>query len=194
MAKKFVLGIDLDEVCARYIDYFRGVTSRELGVSEESLSPPAFYSFKESGWGFDSEDHFREVHGKAVEAGLYEKLVQIEGASETLWRLSDEGYENHVITSRFVNHRQNAMVLEQTAKWLDKENIPYRSISFTSRKELFNADLFIDDSPSNIERLRANGKNVLIFTAPYNVNIPGPRAGNWEEVYTYIKENHPIDF
>lgn len=186
------MGIDLDEVCAKYVDYFKGVTSRALGVPIEELPPPISYSFKESGWGFESEDHFRQVHGEAVEEGLYEELAQIPGASETLWRLNDEGYENHVITSRFVNHRQNAIVLSQTAKWLDKEDIPYRSISFTSKKELFDADLFIDDSPSNIKKLRENGKNVLIYTAPYNVDIPGPRASNWNEVYAFIKENYPL--
>jgi 5'(3')-deoxyribonucleotidase len=44
------------------------------------------------------------------------------------------------------------------------------------------ADLYIEDSPSNIAALQKAGKNVLIFTNSTNVKVEGLRANSWEEV------------
>lgn len=190
--KEIRVGLDLDGVTAHYYAYMRTYCAKEFGVLPESFPDPHSYSFVESGWGFDSEDHFRKVHGEAVQAGMYEALEMYEGASEALWRLSDAGYHIRVITSRFVNHGQNATVVAQTAAWLDKNNIPYRDIVFTSHKTEIEADFYIDDSPSNITKFREANKDVLIFDAPYNRNMGGPRADNWEDVVRWVEANYPM--
>lgn len=190
--KTIRLGLDLDGVTAHYYRYMRTYCAREFGVTPESLPEPLFYSFVESKWGFESEEHFRRVHGEAVEAGMYANLEVFDGASEALWRLSDAGYHIRVITSRFVNHMQHGKVVAQTAEWLDAKNIPYRDLVFTSHKTEIDAHLYIDDSPSNIKAFQEAGKDVLIFDAPYNRSLDGPRAYNWDDVVKWVENNYPL--
>lgn len=185
-----VIGLDLDEVSVGYTPGFRKAASKALGVDPKSLPDPVSYSFYESGW-VDSEDRFREIHGQAVEDGLYSTLEPLEGASEALWELSDLGFHIHVITSRFVNHRQNARVLADTAVSLDRLNIPYRDISFIKDKRRVLADVYLDDSPSNILSLREAGRNVITFDTLYNRHIPGARVHNWVEAKALLLEQFP---
>jgi beta-phosphoglucomutase-like phosphatase (HAD superfamily) len=49
-------------------------------------------------------------------------------------------------------------------------------------KTAVGADLYIEDSPTNVERLRADGAKTIVFTNSTNEHLPGPRAGTWDEV------------
>lgn len=182
----FRLGLDLDNVTLKYTDAIRRYTAEEFGVAPETLADPKFYSMFQSGWGFESEDHFRQVHAAAVLRGLYTQLEPMPGASEALWALSDSGVHIHIITSRFVVHGQHSRVIADTAQNLEDLNIPFRGITFEADKKQVNADLYIDDAPYNVEALRAAGKNVLVFDAPYNRHVDGPRANNWTEARDYV--------
>lgn len=184
------LGIDLDEVVFRYFHTFRPFAAKELGRPEEDLRDPAFYSLVASGW-FNEEEHYRQVHGTAVDAGLYRDLEVIEGASENLWKLNDEGFTIHIITSRFVNKGQHGTVISQTGESLDKNNIPFHSITFDGLKYEHNADVYLDDAPHNIETLRKEGKFVVIFDTTYNRHIDGLRVKNWEEFYQIVTDRFP---
>ncbi len=44
------------------------------------------------------------------------------------------------------------------------------------------ADAYIDDGPHNIEGLRAAGRTAIVFEQPYNRDLDGLRARNWDEV------------
>ena len=194
MSTRARLGIDLDECVFRYFDALRPYAAEALGVDAADIDTafpiPRSYSLVESGW-FKSDEQFYEIHGLAVEQGLYRNLAMIEGASDTLWRLNDEGFHLHIITSRFVNHKQHFTVVTDTAFSLDKDNIPFRGITFDGYKTEHNADVYLDDSPKNIFNLRAAGKQVIIFDAPYNQDIEGARVHDWDEAYAMITEMFP---
>ena len=179
------IGLDLDGVVLHYEDALRQYTAKKKGINPSAIKPANDYSFAKSGW-FDTEEEFKATHAEAVEKGLYRTLKPFEGASEKLWKLSDAGAIITVITSRFVVNGQHAKVISQTAANLEKNKIPFRSIVFDSEKNHHMADIYIDDSPSNIKRLRAEGRHVLVFDALYNRSEKGPRAKNWDEVYPYI--------
>jgi len=51
-----------------------------------------------------------------------------------------------------------------------------------AEKTAVGADLYIEDSPSNIERLRAEGAKTIGVTNSTNEHLPGPRANTWDEV------------
>lgn len=191
MTNGIILGVDLDGVCLDYVAAFRQFTAQYLGVEPETLPDPPHYSFYESGWGFRDEAHYREVHGAAVESGLYAQLPLIPGASEALNRLSDADFHIRIITNRFVNHRQNATVVAQTAERLDTANIPYRDFCVVKAKADIAADLYIDDSTHNVNDLRSAFRDVIVFTAPYNLDVPGPRANTWDDVERYIAQRYP---
>ncbi len=50
------------------------------------------------------------------------------------------------------------------------------------------ADLYIEDSPRNIELLRLDGHPAVVFSSSTNRHLPGPRAETWEDVYRIVQE------
>jgi len=182
-----IIGVDLDGVCAEYYAGLRLFIAEEKNITpEEALELyPEPVSYNMDGWpGFP--DEFLATHTKAVSQGLYTRLAAIKGASETLWRLSDEGHHIRIITSRFVSHGQNGTVIAQTAKWLDKNRIPYRDLMFVRHKPDVFADVYIDDAPENIFAFQKRNHEVIIYDTLYNQHIEGRHAKNWGQVYTHI--------
>ncbi|MCC6579798.1 MAG: 5'-nucleotidase, partial [Phycisphaeraceae bacterium] len=55
-------------------------------------------------------------------------------------------------------------------------------------KTSVNADLYIDDSPANIQRFQEEQKNYIIYDNSTNRSCDGPRARNWDEVYDMVME------
>lgn len=92
----FVLGVDLDGVCAEYTLGFRDFCAERLGVAPESLPLERSWDFRE--WGFDQAE-FERMHRAAVTEGrIMADLDVIEGAAESLWRLSDAGVWIRIVT------------------------------------------------------------------------------------------------
>jgi hypothetical protein len=54
------------------------------------------------------------------------------------------------------------------------------------QKTAVGADLYIEDSPSNIERLRADGQKTVVFTNSTNEHLAGPRANTWDDVLQLV--------
>jgi hypothetical protein len=50
------------------------------------------------------------------------------------------------------------------------------------QKTAVGADLYIEDSPANIERLRAENQKTIVFTNSTNEHLAGPRANTWDDV------------
>ena len=57
-----------------------------------------------------------------------------------------------------------------------------------SDKGAVGADLYIEDSPDNIRKLRADGHPTIVFTNSTNRGIAGPRAEDWEQVTELVIE------
>ncbi len=175
--RPYVLGVDLDGVCGDYTAAFRTVVALETGVKEESLPTLRSWDFKE--WGLTPDD-FERLHQLAVaEHRILRSMPVIEGAAEALWRLSDIGVWIRVITHRLYVNWTHATAIADTVGWLDRASIPYRDICFLGAKPEVEADLYIDDGPHNVDALRASGNRVVVFDAPYNRHLEGPRAEDW---------------
>lgn len=193
-----IFGVDLDGVSSGYIDGLRQNIALARNYTPEEVEKylPAVNNYNFSDWKDLGED-FVTFHTDAVDRGLYANLPVIDGASETLWKLSDEGHHIRVITKRFVKNGQHGRVVADTAAWLDTMNIPYRDLAFLGKKSDLHADIYIDDAPSNIAEFQENNKNYIIFDAPYNKDLQGPRAFTWAGVYSLIKhfekEGHYLD-
>ena len=85
----FVLGVDLDGVCADYTKGFRNFCAERLNRDPATLPLERSWDFRE--WGFD-DAQFEEMHAAAITEGrLLANLEVIDGAAESLWRLSDAG-------------------------------------------------------------------------------------------------------
>jgi 5'(3')-deoxyribonucleotidase len=181
------LAVDLDGITFDYTAGLRKFLKEEYG--REGLHDPQFYSYVESGWFKDLED-FKKIHGEAVENGLYANMSLIPGSAQTLRELSENGYAIHILTSRFVNPGQHQKVVSDTSAALDKNNIPYYSISFLNDKTRFRADSYIDDSPFNITELEKINAHVLTFSQDYNKGVGKERVSTWKEIRDIFKHRY----
>lgn len=170
------LGVDLDEVVFRYLKGLRISCGRN--GAPLPLIDPEHFSLTKSGW-FTSDEDFKRVHGKAVDEGLYAGLEVYKDASPVLHDLAKSGYEVNIITSRFVNPGQHEIVVRDTARSLEANEIPYSNLSFLSNKTRALMDAYIDDAPHNLEPLIALDRYTVTFDQTYNKHIPGARANDW---------------
>jgi len=183
---EFVLGVDLDGVCADYTSAFRTVVASEWGVPEDSLTDEVSWDFVE--WGLD-RDAFLSLHRTSIqEHRMFRDMPAIPGASDALWRLSDAGVWLRIITHRLVTNWGHQTIVSDTVEWLDTKRIPYRDLCFLGRKPEAQADAYVEDAPHNIEALRASGNTVIVFDQPYNRSLPGPRARDWDEVEELVAD------
>ncbi len=185
MKAPFVLGVDLDGVCGDYTAAFASVVAALRGIDASELPAERGWDFAE--WGIDSLGGFDAVHRIAVlEHRMFREMPAMEGASEVLWRLSDAGVWIRIITHRLCVNWGHKVAVADTVEWLDRAGIPYRDICFLGNKPEVEADCYVDDSPANVEALRAAGNEVIVYDAPYNTALAGPRARDWHEVEDHV--------
>jgi 5'(3')-deoxyribonucleotidase len=188
MAPRFVLGVDLDGVVGDFYGFMRNVTAEWLDVPVDDLTPGVKWGLPE--WGIKTREQYNDMHRFAVtQRGLFRKMQVIHGAAATLRRLSDADIHIRIITHRlFISHFHREAV-QQTVDWLDNYGIPYRDLCFLRDKVAVGADMYIDDSPDNVEALR-KGTEVptVVFTNSTNRDLADPRADNWEQVERLVLE------
>jgi 5'(3')-deoxyribonucleotidase len=187
-AGTFVLGVDLDGVCGDYTAAFAGVVAAAKGCAVADLPSGRSWDFKE--WDLDDLGGFEKLHRAAVlEHRIFRDMPAMPGCSDVLWRLSDAGVWIRIITHRLVVHWGHQIAVADTVAWLDDNNIPYRDLCFLGRKPEVEADLYIDDAPHNVDALRANGNDVLVFDAPYNQDVAAPRVASWADAEDLILDH-----
>lgn len=175
----FVLGVDLDGVCADYTTAFAQVVAEERDIDVSELTTDVSWDFAE--WGLD-RDEFLRLHRLGVqERHMFRDMPAMDGVADALWRLSDAGVWIRIITHRLVTNWGHAVIVSDTVEWLDTNRIPYRDLCFLGAKPEAQADTYIEDAPHNIASLRAGGNTVVVFDQPYNRDLDGPRASNWAE-------------
>jgi 5'(3')-deoxyribonucleotidase len=182
----FVFGVDLDGVVADFYGGLRPIAAEWLGVDLDSLPLRVSWGLVE--WGVDqAPGGYEALHKFAVmQRELFLALPTTAKAPQTLRRLSKAGVRIRIITHRLFIKYFHQIAVSQTIQWLDRHDIPYWDLCFMQQKTAVGADLYIEDSPSNIERLRAEGQKTIVFTNSTNEHLPGPRANNWDEVYDLV--------
>ncbi|MBC9703628.1 MAG: hypothetical protein H9W81_01130 [Enterococcus sp.] len=191
--RKLRIAVDLDNTSGEYTGALRKFAAKYAGIPEsevETKYPDVLdYTMQNNGWhGMDTQAEFFAIHSRAVEDGMFSELEAYENVSEVLWRAHDKGHHIRIVTARFLKPGDRYQVIKTTGEWLDKNEIPVDDIAFTDQKTDIDADVYIDDSPSNIRKLRAAGKTVIIFDQKYNRDFDGLRASNWLEVENIINE------
>ena len=185
-----VLGIDLDGVCADFYARMREIAAEWFEVDINTLTDSPSYGLDE--WGIQTPDQYEQLHRFAVtQRQLFATAPPIPGARSTLRRLSDEGYRIRIITHRLFIHFFHQDAVSQTIDWLDRHGIPYSDLCFMKEKDQVGADIYVDDAPENIERLRARGHYAICFGNSTNEHLAAPRAKDWNEVYRLVKERRP---
>jgi 5'(3')-deoxyribonucleotidase len=186
MSRPFVLGVDLDGTCADFYGGLRPIAAEWLGVPEGSLGHEFSWDLPE--WGVaQAPGGYPKLHQFAVlQRDLFRVLKPMPGAPQVLRRLSDKGVRIRIITHRLLLKNFHRVAVQQTVDWLDGHDIPYWDLCFLADKSAVGANLYIEDSPRNIEQLRREGHATVVFTSPTNRHLAGPRADTWEQVYETV--------
>jgi 5'(3')-deoxyribonucleotidase len=184
--RSFVFGVDLDGVVADFYGGLRPIAAEWLGVDMATL--PERVSWGLSQWGVDrAPGGYERLHRFAVtQRELFLSMPPMAGAPQTLRQLSMEGVRIRIITHRLFIKYFHQVAVSQTIQWLDRHDIPYWDLCFMQQKTAVGADLYIEDSPTNIERLRAEGAKTIVFSNSTNEHLPGPRANSWTEVLALV--------
>jgi len=179
--ERFVLGVDLDGVVADFYGALRPIAAEWRGVPLETLTTEVSYGLKE--WGIRGGE-YHELHRFAVtQREIFFTQPPVAGAPAALRRLGyNDSIRVRIITHRLYTKYTHEICVRQTIEWLEEQGIPYWDICFMKEKGEVGADLYIEDSPSNIAALQKAGKDVLIFTNSTNKKADGLRANSWEEV------------
>ena len=182
----FVLGVDLDGTCADFYRGIRPIAAEWLGVPLESLPVEVSWDFPE--WGIDkAPGGYEDLHRFAVtQRELFSRLEPLPGAPMAMRRLSKAGVRIRIITHRLIIKYFQQTAVQQTIEWLDSHDIPYWDLCFMGDKGAVGADLYIEDAPANVEKLRRDGHATIVFTNSTNRHLPGPRADTWDEVYDMV--------
>jgi 5'(3')-deoxyribonucleotidase len=185
----FVFGVDLDGVCADFYGEMRRIAAEWLGVPVDSLPTEVSYGLTE--WKLDAMGGYEPLHLFAVtQRELFRNVPPIPGAAQSLRRLSLLGVRIRIITHRLFIENFHQVAVQQTVAWLDRYGIPYWDLCFMKDKAKVGADIYIDDSPENIELLRARTQpdRVIVFGNSTNRHVAGPRVEQWEEAERLVAE------
>jgi hypothetical protein len=126
---RFVLGVDLDGVCADFYGGLRVVAAEWLGVSIENLTKEVSYGLPE--WPLTEAGGYEALHRFAVtQRELFRNLQPMEGAPVTLRRLSAKDIWIRIITHRLFIKYFHQEAVRQTIEWLDHYDIPYWDLCF----------------------------------------------------------------
>jgi len=183
----FVFGVDLDGTCADFYGGLRPIAAEWLGVDVATLTTEVSWNLPE--WGVDAAPGgYKKLHQFAVtQRDLFRVLQPMPGAPQVLRRLSAEGVRVRIVTHRLFIKYFHRVAVQQTIDWLDGFDIPYWDLCFMADKAAVGADLYIEDSPTNIASLRAEGHPTIVFGNSTNRDLLGPRADTWAQVYDLVQ-------
>lgn len=185
-----IINVDLDGVVDNFhFAYDVAYTHFVNGKKAQLSKTPVWRAWEHLGI---SKGEFHSNIRRGVEKGeLWHNDPIIEGAREYLWRLSDDGHYIRIVTTRLVHKFSHALIVKATADWLDKNNIPYRSIAFLGEgdsKGAYRADYAIDDNVDNVISMELSNINAVLFDRPWNQEAPLGmlRLKTWQEFYDYV--------
>lgn len=184
-AARFVLGVDLDGVCADFYGGLRPIAAEWVGKPVSQLREDVTYGLPE--WDLDPFGGYGELHRFAItERQFFKNVPPMPGCPAALRRLSAQDIRIRIVTHRlFIKHFHEEAVL-QTVAWLDRHGIPYWDLCFMKDKAAVGANLYLEDSPDNVRALRQAGLHTLVFTNSTNLDVEPPRADSWDEVVEYV--------
>jgi len=183
----FIFGVDLDGVVGDFYGAMRKIAADWLNKPVEALTADVSFGLEE--WGLDEFGGYDRLHRFAVtQRNLFRDMEPIKDAPAILRKLSNNDIRIRIITHRLFLKYSHKATITQTVEWLDSWDIPYWDLCFMADKGAVGAHVYIDDSPSNIVRLRDQGCNTIIFSNSTNLKLEGPRAYNWQDTERLVME------
>jgi len=182
--EKLNLGFDIDGVIADFSTPLMKTINKNYGLS---LKPTDIYCFDLSiVLGIPPPEEEQLI----VEV-LKQDLPLIPGAKETLERLTGEGHNICLLTSRYGHLK------EITQSWLKEKGILYNQLHLLDNGKKYLAeidplDLIVEDSLQEALAWATKVKKILIYDQPWNktLNVRNltKRVYNWNQIYLEIQQ------
>ena len=172
------IGIDIDHPLYPFVFVFKRWLERKTNAT---FPPPKRWDFYLD-WGYTVNEF-----AALIKKGYDENVVFVEGAptlgcKEVLEQLA----RDHELVA--ITHRP-AYAEDATYNWLDKWGLWFDDVIVTDRNKYeFGLDLLLDDCPTIIENFRAAGKPAVVFDAPWNRHVLGPRVSTWREFEKIVND------
>lgn len=197
---RFIVGVDLDGVCADFVNDLRELAGAFCGVHPDDLTETPSYGFPE--WNLDPHGGYEALHRFAVSRHIFRDATVIEGAAAALRYLSTlgkteiNGREENLLRIRIITYRlyvkyTHLEAITQTAAWLEEQGIPYWDLCMLDEKSEVLADIYIDDTPDKIRAIREQKKPAIVFTNSANkdeTDLGDLRADTWADVVSIVEE------
>ena len=169
---KMKIGIDQDWVLAKltkkWLEYYNAIFDDVLKA--EDLKSWAIKEYV--------KPEAKEFILKILDIpGFYRDLEVTKDSQRVLRKLQEQGHELFIVTDPFTK-----MSMQSKHEWL-QENFPFikkENYVFTSRKDLLDLDVLIDDGVHNCESFKGMP---LLFDTPYNTEQEGFfKVKNWVHI------------
>lgn len=179
MSKTILIDLDdtLENLSESWIQRANEVFGKSVSISDVFSWDPSEY--------FDvSHD---EMYALLDDYSLYDTIIPLPGAVETLHKLLDEGHRVYIVTSTPYN-----VIKPKTEKIILRYFgfVGMEHVIITSNKAIIKGDIMIDDAPHN---LKDSECIKLLFSAHHNRCYDAEsngmiRVNCWEDVYHTIKK------
>jgi len=154
------IGIDLDGCVYNFVAALRNYRSSK-GVSFESMPEPTSWEVWRD-WGITKEEFIQaQIDAEAV--GLFHQGQAYFGAIEALKQLKEAGHSIHIIT-----HRLRPAAQTSTIGWLNANDVPYDTLTFTGEKGGYPVDICIEDNIDNARAIEASGVPCVLMNRSWN--------------------------
>lgn len=189
--QQFVIGIDIDDTLTSYTERLVAIHSAEYGVDPSTLKRPEAYVKWGLGWpGIEGEADYFAHHNRYVrEKSMFSGAQVYENAREAISNLRSAGAYVKIITTRFCSPAfdEKAHVVAETARFLLNNGVEYDEFMVSNTKDQIHADVYVDDSPSNVEKFVKAGAKVIVpdttlYTRPLAQQFNVPLGRNWYHI------------
>ncbi len=175
-----IIGVDIDNVIADTEKELRRLIREKKGLS---LSREDITSYNLDGVRGLSQVDLAGIYDEFKDGGIFLGLEVIEGARETLERLSLR-HRVVLVTSR------PRTVEDKTRSWLARERIPFHELHFATESKVNGIpyELFLEDQDNFARELADDGTYVLLFDAPWNRHVEHEnisRVYSWSDVQKF---------
>ena len=156
------IGIDIDGVLRDLYTQLVDVYLREY--PDEWCRPV-------SEWGnYDISDVFSigdEIYNFWFRSSCTKEIYQSAKPFPGYGIIHDMATKNEI---EIISNQPNDLTTYFTLNWLQGLNLPYNGLHFTKDKFLIDCDIYVEDSPEQILRLRKDNKRVVVVKCPWNDN------------------------
>jgi hypothetical protein len=180
MARQLDIGVDLDGVCYDFVGALRTWINGATGRALDTMAPAQSWDFWRDQWDL-SLDEFLGFYADAVHAGfMFIQGDSYPGAIAGFRRLAEAGHRLHVVTARAPRGAVEQAEIN-TRIYLEANQMPYTSLTFSDRKGDVPTDIFFEDAVHNYVALEEAGFHPWLYTQGWNESFPARRVSGWPQ-------------